>query len=502
MTLYFCGHPFKYELEGICKLFFPLIRFTHVFDPEGPVPEGDFVRTIREKGKEQTRLCVEVSLGGASRSREAALPNTLPEYEKECERVLCVELYRLLSEWLGIQPSWGILTGVRPVNIIQRERAAGRPDEETARFLREEYLVSPEKLRLAFTTADVQSGLLADLPERSYSLYISIPFCASRCSYCSFVSHAITTRKATDKIEEYLALLCQELELTAQAAKQNRLKLDTIYIGGGTPTALSAAQLKQVTDAVSAYFDVPSAREYTIEAGRADTITREKLEVIRASGAGRISVNPQTFNDDVLRRIGRRHTAAEAVECYRMAREMGFDTINMDFIAGLPGDTLESFQHTIEEAIRLSPSNITVHTLSIKRSADLFSEEGIADYVKTNVTDGMTAFAREALLAAGYRPYYLYRQKNTIGNLENVGFAKPGAESLYNVYIMDEIQTILACGAGGVTKLVSGMKDPASGKNPIERIFNFKYHFEYIDRFDQIKTRKEQVTDFYANQEK
>lgn len=498
MTIFFDGHSFKYEVEGVAKLFFPLLRFTHVYcngDVDYAAAEGDYAATVRRRGETETQLIAELRLSGRTLRAQDSLQNGAPGYENECERRLCVLLHGLLSERTGLRPAWGILTGVRPVNIIQRERKAGRTDEEIAAFLREKFLVSEEKLSLAFQTAGVQARLLSDLLERSYSLYVAIPFCVSRCSYCSFVSHAITTKRATDKIDEYLSKLCLELAKTAEVAARLNMTLDTVYIGGGTPTALTAPQLKRVTDEIAARFPIASAREYTVEAGRADTITLEKLQVIRDAGANRVSVNPQTFNDAVLRGIGRRHTADQAVEAYLLARETGFDAINMDFIAGLPGDTYESFCDTIDKAVALSPENITVHTLSIKRSADLFSEEGMAEYVRTGVTDRMTAYAKEALIAAGYAPYYLYRQKNTVGNLENVGYSKPGRESLYNVYIMDEIQTILACGAGGSTKLVGVERE---GKLPIERIFNYKYHFEYIDRFEEILRRKEKVTAFYG----
>lgn len=494
MTIFFSGQSYKYELEGICKLFFPLQRFTHCYDEITITRDEDYILTRLKKHPQTTLLWVRVRLGGVVRSAHMMLSNEEDHYSGECERNLSILLYRILSELIGLHPSWGILTGVRPVAILQKQRKLGRSDDEITSFFKEKYLVSDNKLALAFLTANTQASLLENRLDNSYSLYISIPFCVSRCSYCSFVSHAIDRPNATDKIDEYIELLCVELEETAKLAKKLELVLDTIYIGGGTPTALSADKLKRVTDAISQHFDVPAAREYTIEAGRADTISREKLEIIKASGAKRISVNPQTFNDSVLKEIGRNHTAQQAVDCYLLAKEVGIEAINMDFIAGLPADSLESFEATIDRAIKLSPDNITLHTLSIKRSADLFTADGIEDYAKTNITGKMTDYAQKRLINAGYLPYYLYRQKNTIGNLENVGYAKPGYESLYNVYIMDEMQTILACGAGGVTKLVG------TGDLPIERIFNFKYHFEYISRFHEILERKRGVFRFYGRE--
>lgn len=492
MTIFFSGHQFKYELEGIAKLFFPVERFNHIYDEIVLENEASFIITRRKEKSEKTLLWVSVSIEGVSKRKSASIPNNEPDYEKECERLLCVLLYEILSEITGKTPKWGILTGVRPVAVIQGKRKDGMTDDEIGNYLKEKYLVSDKKLDLAFLTADTQLPFLKSRKAKSYSLYVSIPFCVSRCSYCSFVSHAITTKKSTDKIDEYVELLEKEIEYTASLAEKNGLILDTIYIGGGTPTALSAQQLKRVTDAIQRSVDVKAAREYTIEAGRADTITREKLEVIKASGATRISVNPQTFNDSVLVEIGRKHTAKEAIDSFKTAREMGFDNINMDFIAGLPTDTLESFKNTIDTAVALGPENITVHTLSIKRSADLFQKNGIIEYAKSDVTSEMTDYANETLIKAGYNPYYLYRQKNTVGNLENVGYSKAGFESVYNIYIMDEIQTILACGAGGVTKLVR------ENVHNVQRVFNYKFHFEYIKDFDVILKRKEAVSDFYA----
>lgn len=496
MTIYFDGHAFKYEIEGVCKLFFPLVRFQFAYDTAPGTDAGDYVWTRRIPEGERTRLSAEVRLQGQSRRRETELDSAGTRYEAECERLLCRLLFELLSEWLGVRPGWGILTGVRPVNILQKERRAGKSDAEIAEFLERDYLVTPDKIALALRTADVQAPILADFSPRSYSLYVAIPFCVSRCSYCSFVSHDIGRKMTAARVDEYVELLGRELEQTGAIAREAGLTLDSIYIGGGTPTALSAVQLQRVTDAIAANFDVAAAREYTIEAGRADTIDQEKLTVIASAGQQlpqgiRISVNPQTFNDAVLRGIGRRHTARQAEEAFRLARDTGIRTINMDFIAGLPGDTADSFFATMDRAVQLHPENITVHTLTVKRSADLFQEEGIRERLCADQTQRMTEYAQKLLIGAGYRPYYLYRQKNTVGNLENVGYALPGSESRYNVFIMDEIQTILACGAGGVTKVVS--PEPGPCGSPIRRMFNYKYHFEYIERFAEILRRKEEV---------
>lgn len=490
MTIFFSEHAYKYEVEGVAKLFFPIIKFKHEYrfctpEDKSLLQSDDIILTRAKKGIEFTYLWVFAQISSISGHYCMKVANTADDYSTECERMLCIALYNVLQKLTGITPRWGILTGVRPVSSVLRLRKSGMTDQELTEFLKERYLVCDDKINLAILVANNQHELLKQTSADAYSLYVSIPFCPSRCSYCSFVSHAINTKKSTDKIESYLRLLCIEIEETAKLTEC--LKLDSIYIGGGTPTAITAAQLKQVTDAIAANFDVASANEYTIEAGRADSITPKKLAVIKQAGATRISINPQTFNDQVLEEIGRKHTALQAKECYALAQEMEFSNINMDFIAGLPTDTLESFIDTINTAISLSPSCITVHTLAIKRSSDLFDKESIVDYVKAAQTPQMTQYAQQALIAAGYQPYYLYRQKNTIGNLENVGYAKPGAFSHYNVHIMDDSQTILACGAGGTTKLVW------DGAQPIKRIFNFKYHYEYVSRFTEILERKSAI---------
>ena len=396
-------------------------------------------------------------------------------------------VYDLLSDATGVKPPWGILTGVRPVKLVQRCLSQGMSEAETESFFQDRY-VSPGKFSLAMETARRQKPILEKVTPKSYSLYISIPFCPSRCSYCSFVSHSI--EKAAKLVEPYVELLCRELEATAELAEGLGLTLSSIYMGGGTPTTLTAGQMKQVTDTVSRCFPVREALEYTIEAGRPDTITQEKLEVMKAAGVNRISINPQTLNDEVLAAIGRKHTAQDVLDCIKAARKTGFDNINCDLIAGLNGDTPESFQRTLDRLIQVSPENITVHTLSVKRAARLRQEGEYLEAVH-NPAAPMVEYAQEALREAGYNPYYLYRQRDTLGNLENTGYAREGRESYYNVFIMEEAQTILAAGAGATTKL----KDPFSIY--IERVFNYKYPYEYIERFSDILDRKGKVNRFY-----
>lgn len=475
-TLVFAGNQFKYEMENVAKLFFPLAHFH--FDYDGKCPEDDYILFEQADVPDGIHLAVHIRLPDYRADDEKVLPaGTAPNL---CEEELARQLYRMLEQHTGVHPQWGILTGVRPVKLVQRGLAEGKSDGEIRSELKERDLVSDHKLDLALKIAHVQAEVLRDLRPRDYSLYLSIPYCPSRCSYCSFVSQSVTGKKAQELLPKYLMALIKELRETAALADRQQLRLRSIYLGGGTPTVLSASQLRQLTGAVKQYFPEVGKVEYTIEAGRPDTITPEKLEVIRESGATRISINPQTFSDEVLARIGRKHTAQDVIDCYHMAREMGFDDINMDLIAGLPGDSYEGFCHSLLTARDLRPENITVHSLTVKRSSALYAQiDEMEDY---RPVQRMMDFAAETLMEAGYDPYYLYRQKNTVGNLENVGYAFPGHWGEYNIYIMEEVQSILACGAGAVSKAV------LPGK--IERVYNFKYPYEYIGQFSDILERK------------
>lgn len=489
MTIIFNGHSYKYETENVCKMFFPCTRFQFLSNP--PVcPEGDIILTRVHRGRIHTFLLAYVRISGAVYRRHLLLSNLDDRYEKECERKLAEALYGALQQATGVAVSWGIMTGIRPVKQVHYWREQGRTEEEIRRIFCQDYLVSDQKYQLCAQTAQNQAKMMEASRPDSYSLYVSIPFCPTRCSYCSFVSSAISNSKAKALIQPYVDKLCEELTYLGEMAQELGLRLETIYVGGGTPTSLSTEQLGQLTGCISACFPVQDAREYTIEAGRADTITREKLEVIKQCGATRISINPQTFHDEVLRNIGREHTAKQAVECYELAAGMGFEDINMDFIAGLPGDTLERFCHTIDQAVSLSPSNITVHTLTIKRSSDLYASGGTD--LEQLAIGKMVEYAYQKLTAHGYEPYYLYRQKNTLQNLENVGYSKKNYENYYNVYIMEEIHSILAAGAGGVTKLIGS-------SSKVERIFNYKFPFEYIRDFDELLERKQCIRKFYSS---
>ncbi|MBD5144860.1 MAG: coproporphyrinogen dehydrogenase HemZ [Ruminococcus sp.] len=486
MTVCYIGNSFKYETEAVLKLFLPIVTFDFLFEeyPDG----GDFCIIKREPNSDGYTLSVTVSLDGINESREETCGGDFSD--KEDEAALCKMLYLIMQKLKGVTPAWGLLTGIRPVKKVNELLDRGLNKAEIFSALKEKYFVSDEKLELAYSTAVTQADALAALDKRSYSLYVSIPFCPSRCSYCSFVSHSIESAGAKKLLPDYVKKLCEEIAQTAEIAQELGLRLDTIYIGGGTPTALSAEQLEAVMSAVKKNFDISKIREYTVEAGRSDTITEKKLEIIRDFGATRISVNPQTMNNAVLEAIGRRHSAEDVVSAFEAARRFGFGNINMDVIAGLPTDTPESFLQTIETLCGLDPESITMHTLTVKRSSKLFSEE--ERRVDSRVSE-MVLTGQTVLHEKGYIPYYLYRQKNTVDNLENVGFAKAGYECLYNIYIMEEAQTILAVGAGGSTKLVNTV----TGK--IERLFNYKFPYEYISRYDKMILKKDRIAEFFKN---
>lgn len=483
MKLFLYGHSFHYEMENLCRLFFHRQKIEvleNCRDFDGP----DAALTLVEPDGDGLRLFVRTAIGAFRGEAQECVPaDTLPQ---ELERRLAILLFRQLESALHIRPRWGILTGVRPVKFL-RSLTERYGEEEAARMFREDYLVTEEKLRLSLITMHNEGVLLARSRADSCSLYVSIPFCPTRCAYCSFVSS--TVEKTTKLIPRYVELLCRELEETARVVRNCGLRVESVYFGGGTPTAISAEQLSALLATVNREFDLSHSRELTVEAGRPDTVTREKLEALRAGGVTRISINPQTLSDEVLRRIGRRHTTQQTLDAFRLARECGMDNINMDLIAGLPGDSEEGFRATLDGVLALSPESVTVHTLSLKRSAQIYQDG--AGEAEAETAAAMLDYAQRRLTEEGYLPYYLYRQSRMVGNLENIGWCKHGFESPYNVYIMDETHTILACGAGAATKV----KRP--GADDLERIFNFKFPYEYIDRFQEVLERKNRVRHCY-----
>lgn len=477
MNLYIDNHTFHYEMENLLRAFFMYDKITVIKESDDPIPP--YVMTSYDDE-------IRVSADFSDYKKTLSAPKICDD-EKD-ELVMAQLMYEILCDYFSTTLPWGVLTGVRPIKLL-RKFIEQYGEEEAIRYFKDEFKVSDEKLRLALVTQKAESDILSLSQKDSFSLYISIPFCPSRCNYCSFVSQSI--EKAKHLIDDYVELLCKELMCTAEIAERLNLRLETVYMGGGTPTTLSAQQMDKVLSVVNDNFDMSHCREFTVEAGRPDTITREKLLAIKKNNVNRISINPQTLNDDVLMLIGRRHSAQDAIDAFCLARECGFDNINMDLIAGLQGDNYDSFVDTLDRIRSLNPESITIHTLSLKRSSNLNTEKVEIDIGIKNETTKMLEYSQKVLITDEFVPYYLYRQSRMAGNLENVGWSKKGFESLYNVYVMDETHTILACGAGAVTKL----KDFSSSK--LERIFNFKFPYEYNTRFEELIERKASIEQFY-----
>ncbi|MBQ7116473.1 MAG: coproporphyrinogen dehydrogenase HemZ [Clostridia bacterium] len=486
MNLYYINHNFRYEAEKLLRLFFPLEKIVEY--TEFNETNEDYLLT-RIDGEESLTLTAGLSLNGEAKSK-------IKEIKKsECDDLeleLLLLAYDLLCEMCGFTPKWGILTGVRPSKLIVK-RLSQYGEENARDWFLNTYKVSPEKTELAINVAKTELKIIERAGEKSFSLYISIPFCPTRCSYCSFVSHSINSEKAKSLVTDYIEKLIDELTFTAQIAKENGLRLTSVYWGGGTPTTLSENELDRILTHIESTFDLSECLEYTVEAGRPDTITKEKLDTLKKHNVGRISINPQTFSDSVLNAIGRKHTTAQTEEKFLLAKEVGFDVINMDLIAGLPTDTVEDFKNSVNRAIDLGADNITVHTLALKRSSSIVTENESDSVTDRDIWE-MLAYAGKALTENGYHPYYMYRQSKSLGNLENVGWCKKGKECFYNVLMMEEYQSIFSVGAGAVTKLRS------EDGSIIERIFNFKYPFEYISRFDEIIDKKERMKSFYSEE--
>ena len=393
-------------------------------------------------------------------------------------------LYVLLMGETGKQLPWGTLTGIRPTKIAMTKLAEGALPEEIFRYMKETYFTSDEKIRLSIEIAQRERQLLSAIDYKNgYSLYIGIPFCPTTCLYCSFTSYPIGKWK--ERTGEYLEALFREMDYVAE--EKRGCTLDTVYFGGGTPTSLSPEDLDILITRLKKTFDFSTVQEFTVEAGRPDSITREKLQVLKNHGVTRISINPQTMKEETLKLIGRRHTVEDVKERFQMAREMGFDNINMDLIIGLPEEGLEDVRTTMEEVKALAPDSVTVHSLAIKRAARLNTMKEVYKDLKITNTQEMIDLTAQYAREMGLEPYYLYRQKNMAGNFENVGYAAPGKACIYNVLIMEEQQTIIGCGAGTTTKRLF------PEENRIERAENVKDVEQYISRIDEMIERKRRL---------
>ena len=443
--------------------------------------------------EEDGRFHCRFALGQEEHHRESPIPAcedariALLEQKRALKRLCKQTLYDLCKRLMGVTPPWGSLTGIRPTRLVYEAMEHGLSLEAACAQVGEIFDVSPEKRQLLRDIVEVQSTLPPPC-EQEMDVYVGIPFCPTRCAYCSFVSADVG--RALKLIDPFLDALCRELAATGAMLADAGLRVRTVYFGGGTPTTLSAPQLDRLMGELADHIDLSGCTEYTVEAGRPDTITAEKLAVLARRGCSRVSVNPQTMQDAVLERMGRAHRADDILRAYALARESGIGCINMDLIAGLPGDSAEGFRASLEQVLDLGPENVTVHTLALKKGSRLM-EEGGGLPSGAAVAD-MLDFAWAALRGAGQRPYYLYRQKYMSGSFENVGWCRPGAESLYNICMMEELHTIVSLGGGGVTKLV----DRATGY--IERLANAKYPQEYIQKIDAICADKGRVAQFYA----
>ena len=487
MKLYLNGHNYKYAAEQMLLTLFPGERPEY---PDAPPLSGEDALLLRlSVGPRQVTAHAVLTYGGAVYSRYARAPAPGPEagrleQDRVLQRVLKNAFYRAGTDALGREPPWGALTGVRPVKLPTRDLERGLTVREAERRLRELYHVSAPRRRLALDCAQASLAAKGSLAPGDVSLYVGIPFCPTRCAYCSFIS--ADAGRSLHMLEPYLDALCREVRAAGAALRRGGRRVRSVYFGGGTPTTLSAPQLDRLMGELEEAVDLSACVEYTMEAGRPDTITAEKLAVLRTRGCTRVSVNPQTMEDHVLRAIGRAHAADDIRRAWALVREAGFPYANMDLIAGLPLDTAEGFRRSLDQVVAMAPENVTVHTLALKKGSRLMAEGG--GLPSPGEVSAMLDYAWETLRGSGYTPYYLYRQKYMSGGFENVGWCRPGGESLYNICMMEELHTILSLGAGGVTKLID------HGAGSLVRLSNPKYPKEYIDHIDAIVAQKEDIT--------
>lgn len=483
-----------YYAQTLCMIFFPGAKFgaDEEVGPDTPVVT---IRVAEIEGAARGYASIRI---GDKYSESTRKFDYRPEMTPERVRKIAAGAAMLAvgEKFFGYRPSWGILTGVRPSKVATELLVSGLTPGRARDALRRQYLLTPKKAALAVEVALREQRLIGTPDPRDCSVYISIPFCPSRCSYCSFVSY--TSPRLLSLIPDYLARLCGDIDRTFARIKRLGLRVKTVYIGGGTPTILEPHQLELLLSAINRGVDVSTLEEFTLESGRPDTITAEKLAVAAEYGVNRISVNPQSLDPAVLDRIGRSHSIDQFYRAFAVAKESGIPYINTDLIAGLPEDNFLKFSNTLEKVISLAPDNITVHTFCVKKAADILREGREVYSLRGGEAGTCVDYSQIKAQEEGYFPYYMYRQKNTVGNFENVGFAKEGTEGRYNVYMMEEVHSIFAVGAGAVTKLVHiRPKNPADTK--IIRIAPPKYPYEYL-RTDQSAEEEARIEAFYANE--
>ena len=491
MKLFIEGDINTYYAQTLCMLFFPGAKFSR---EEELTDSSDVVSIKMVSTDEGVTAYAEMTSGGKTVKKERFEP-----YREEITKTKAAKIasgIAVLSageELFNCTPPWGIMTGVRPAKIAAPLVEAGLSSTKVKNALIRDYFLNPKKAALLTEIAKRETAIINATPKNACSVYISIPFCPSRCAYCSFVSYS--TKRLLSMVDEYLQSLYEDIDRVFENIKRLGLKVVTVYVGGGTPTVLNDVQIAALLSRINSHVDPSTLAEFTYEAGRPDTVTAEKMEVIRSFGVTRVSVNPQTLNDMVLESIGRRHTTEDFYKAYEIVRNSGIKHVNTDLIAGLPGESFASFSRSVDEIIKLRPDNITVHTFCVKKAADIV-ESGEGVYSRTGGETGKSVdYSRVATGLAGYVPYYIYRQKNTVGNFENVGYALEGSEGLYNIYMMEEVHSIFAAGAGAVTKLVS------EDRSVIKRIAMPKYPYEYLNSeyYDRVSAERDKlIADFWG----
>lgn len=491
MKLYFDGDINRYYVQTLCMIFFPGAKFP---EDEEITPETPVLWLKLTCDQEKAIATAQFKLGDrmTQATKESVFNNNVTE-ERTKKIAIGSAVIAAGGELMKYKPSWGMLVGVRPSKVAMEMLNRGMSKTRVKKTLSSDYFVTPKKAGLAVDVARKEKEIIGVPSPKDCSIYISIPFCPSRCSYCSFVSY--TSKRLLSLIPEYLVRLCADIDRIFETVRQLGLHVKTVYVGGGTPTILTEQQTELLLSTVAKNTDVDKLEEFTYEAGRPDTITAEKLAIAKKFGVTRVSVNAQSLCENVLANIGRAHTTEDFYRAYHIAKESGIKCINTDLIAGLPGDSFARFASTFDKIIALDPENITVHTFCVKKSADILRADSHIYSITGGDVGKCVDYSQLRALQAEYLPYYMYRQKNTVGNFENVGFSKAGYEGLYNVYMMEEVHTILAAGAGAVTKLVD-YHATEGGNIEIERVFNDKYPYEYLSR-DQSEKINAAVVEYY-----